>query len=100
MDQTETSIDVDGSVHTQIYEAEIRRRRRHAETGHARNMPPPEDVARKVQHALESPAPKSRYLVTRDAILIAWLVRLLPSWAIDQIFLRQLRRRAERDGRD
>lgn len=44
----------------------------------------PETVARVIQHALESPRPKTRYLVTTDAKLISFLRWLLPDRMFDR----------------
>jgi NAD(P)-dependent dehydrogenase (short-subunit alcohol dehydrogenase family) len=46
---------------------------------------PPDAVAKKVQHALESRRPRSRYYVTVPAYVFALLKRILPSCALDWI---------------
>jgi hypothetical protein len=50
----------------------------------------PEAVAQAVAHALESPRPKTRYLVGRDARLSALLKRWLPDRIFDRLVVAQL----------
>lgn len=49
---------------------------------------PPEAVAKKVIHALESPRPKIRYYVTIVTYIFAFLRRVLPFWLLDKALLR------------
>ncbi len=49
-------------------------------------------VADTVLHALESPEPRTRYVVGRDARIRLWLTRLLPDRAMDGLVLRVLDR--------
>jgi NAD(P)-dependent dehydrogenase (short-subunit alcohol dehydrogenase family) len=51
---------------------------------------PPGKVAKAISHALESPRPKSRYLVGLDAKVQAWLKPLVPTPLFDRIVARQL----------
>ncbi len=51
---------------------------------------PPEKVAKAIAHALESPRPKSRYLVGLDAKVQARVQPLIPSPLFDWIVARQL----------
>lgn len=51
---------------------------------------PPEKVAKAIAHALESPRPKSRYLVGLDAKVQARLQPLIPTQLFDWIVARQL----------
>lgn len=51
---------------------------------------PPEKVAKAISHALESPRPKSRYLVGLDAKVQARLQPLIPTPLLDWIVARQL----------
>jgi NAD(P)-dependent dehydrogenase (short-subunit alcohol dehydrogenase family) len=51
---------------------------------------PPEKVAKAIAHALESPRPKSRYLVGLDAQVQARLQPLIPTPLFDWIVARQL----------
>jgi NAD(P)-dependent dehydrogenase (short-subunit alcohol dehydrogenase family) len=51
---------------------------------------PPEKVAKAIAHALESPRPKSRYLVGLDAKVQARLQPLIPTPLFDRLVARQL----------
>jgi NAD(P)-dependent dehydrogenase (short-subunit alcohol dehydrogenase family) len=51
---------------------------------------PPAAVVEVVIHALESPEPRTRYVVGRDARLRLWLARLLSDRSMDAIVLRTL----------
>ena len=53
-------------------------------------MVPPEAVARKILHALESPRPRRRYPVTPVAYMIEFLRRFVPDGLIDWIMSRRL----------
>lgn len=46
---------------------------------------PPEAVAKVIEHAMESPRPKTRYLVTTDAKAAAFLRWLLPDRLFDRV---------------
>ena len=54
---------------------------------------PPEAVAKKVVHALESGRPKIRYKVTIPAYLGAAAARLLPAGVIDRMMIGQVKKR-------
>ena len=54
---------------------------------------PPEAVARKVAHALESPHPKIRYCVTIPAYLGSWAARFVPAGLIDRTMIRHASKR-------
>jgi short-subunit dehydrogenase len=54
---------------------------------------PPEAVAAKILHALESPHPKIRYRVTIPAYLGDWAARYLPAKWIDLVMSAQVRKR-------
>ena len=51
---------------------------------------PPEAVADVVLHALDSPVPRTRYVVGGDARVRLWLARLLPDRVMDSVVLRAL----------
>lgn len=51
---------------------------------------PPEKVAKAIAHALESPRPRSRYLVGLDAKVQARLKPLIPTALFDRVVARQL----------
>jgi hypothetical protein len=54
---------------------------------------PPEAVAKKIVHALESPHPKIRYRVTIPAYLGSWAARFVPAGLIDRMMIRHVRHR-------
>ena len=54
---------------------------------------PPEAVAKKVAHALESPHPKIRYCVTVPAYLGSWAARFVPAGLIDRTMIRHAGKR-------
>jgi short-subunit dehydrogenase len=51
---------------------------------------PPEAVARKILHALESPRPRRRYPVTAVAYMIEFLRWFVPDGMIDRVMARRL----------
>ena len=51
---------------------------------------PPEDVARVVLRALESPRPRRRYPVTPAAYAVEFAVRFLPAALIDRLLAKRL----------
>ena len=51
---------------------------------------PPDVVARAVAHALTARRPRTRYLVGRDARLLAALAKILPDRALDSLIARQM----------
>lgn len=50
---------------------------------------PPEAVAKKLMHALESPKPRARYYVTYPTYLMGALRRLLPTRALDRVLAKR-----------
>lgn len=82
----DAGVDAAASPHRDAY-ARLR-----AETGAAKdNQPftvPPEAVARKIAHALESPRPKVRYYVTLPAYVLATARCLLPTAWLDSLLAR------------
>jgi NAD(P)-dependent dehydrogenase (short-subunit alcohol dehydrogenase family) len=54
----------------------------------------PADAARVIADAIESRTPRARYLIGRDAKLMARVARILPDRAVDALIARQLRRGA------
>lgn len=79
----------EASRFTSAYEKEMARRKKQRPTPNFFKRPP-EDVAKKIQHALESPRPHSRYRVTPTAHIAAFLKRLLPTQAFDPLLYKQL----------
>jgi short-subunit dehydrogenase len=54
---------------------------------------PPEAVAKKILHALESPRPKIRYVVTIPAYLGVFAARFLPAGLIDRMMIGHVKKR-------
>lgn len=72
-----------------LYGAAIEKFRKVIEDTAERGIPP-EKVAKAISHALESPRPKSRYLVGLDAKVQARLKPLIPTSLFDRLVARQL----------
>ena len=84
----QVTLDPESVQHADYYARELKRR---AEQNH-RPDPftlPPEAVAEKIRHAVESPRPKTRYKVTVAAYAGALMARLAPDWLIDAMMARQ-----------
>ena len=77
-----------GDAYKQYFE-----RRRNGRMGEDRFRLPPEAVARKIAHALESPRPKIRYCVTIPAYLGSWAARLVPAGLIDHAMKMKVKKR-------
>lgn len=75
-----------------LYQQDIERRRRRSSTRGDRKRYPPEAVAAKICHALESPRPKRRYCITPEAYVGALAARLLPAAILDAVFIRKFRK--------
>ncbi|MBN2684495.1 MAG: SDR family NAD(P)-dependent oxidoreductase [Pontiellaceae bacterium] len=54
---------------------------------------PPEAVAQKILHALESPRPKVRYCVTLPSYFGSWAARFVPTSLIDRMMLSHIKKR-------
>jgi NAD(P)-dependent dehydrogenase (short-subunit alcohol dehydrogenase family) len=76
----ERNVDEDSSHYRDAY---VGQRRRLNGGGSRRFKLPPEAVARKLLHALESRKPRRRYYVTLPTYVMAWARRLLPPPALD-----------------
>jgi len=72
-----------------VYEHEIERRRRQVKKPDLFNRPP-EDVARAVRHALESPRPCRRYRIGLASFLVEFLVRFIPQAWTDPLLARRV----------
>ena len=66
----------------------VRQRQRLSGGGTNRFKLPPEAVAKKLLHALESRKPRRRYYVTVPTYVMAWARRLLPPPALDRLLHR------------
>jgi NAD(P)-dependent dehydrogenase (short-subunit alcohol dehydrogenase family) len=78
----ERNVDEDSSHYRDVY---VRQRQRLNGGGARRFKLPPEAVARKLLHALESRKPRRRYYVTVPTYVMAWARRLLPTPALDRL---------------
>ncbi|MBN2489997.1 MAG: SDR family NAD(P)-dependent oxidoreductase [Planctomycetes bacterium] len=89
--QAERSLEVARSRFGEVYRRAIERRKHRAKRPDFFTRPP-EAVARKIRHALESPRPRRRYLVTIPAYVGAVGRRFLPFAVIDSLMRTQLPR--------
>ena len=86
-------LDMEGSPFAESMKREVQRRRaRGGKSGNAFTQPP-EAVARRIRHALESSRPRRRYCVTLPAHLGAWMRRLAPYSLVDAINRKTVRKR-------
>lgn len=72
-----------------VYDREIERRRRQVKKADFFTRPP-EEVALRIQHALESPRPRRRYPVTPSACLVDFAVRFIPQAWTDRLLARRV----------
>jgi len=90
--QAERALPMEEGRFAELYRREIRERK----TGERRLRPftlPPDAVAAKIQHALESARPRRRYCVTLQAYGGAFLRRAAPGVILDRVALHSFRRR-------
>jgi NAD(P)-dependent dehydrogenase (short-subunit alcohol dehydrogenase family) len=73
----------------ELYEKAMRSTAKASEETGARGIPP-ERAAETIERALTTSRPRARYLVGRDAHLMAWSSRLLPDRVYDRIVARTL----------
>ena len=90
--QGEEKLDAEGSKFGAAYK-EYFKKRRDGGMGEDRFRLPPEAVAEKILHALESPRPKIRYCVTIPAYLGSWAARFVPAGAIDRMMIGHVKKR-------
>lgn len=88
-ERAQTSLDLERATHGDYYHREIQRRIKQQKKPDFFTRPP-EDVAVKIVHALESNNPKRRYRVTIPAYLGTWAARFAPDWLLDWASLRKL----------
>jgi short-subunit dehydrogenase len=77
-----------GGAYKQYFE-----KRRNGGMSEDRFRLPPEAVAKKIFHALESPHPKIRYRVTIPAYLGDWAARFVPAALIDRLMVSHVKKR-------
>lgn len=90
--QGEVRLDVNGSRFGAAYKKYFDKRR-NGGMAEDRFRLPPEAVAGKIRHALESPRPKIRYRVTIPAYLGDWAARWMPAGLIDRLMTRHVKKR-------
>ena len=83
------SVDPSRSAYGDVYSKEIERRRRQNKKADFFTRPP-EDVARVVLRALESPRPRRRYPVTPAAYAVEFAVRFLPAALLDRLLAKRV----------
>lgn len=88
----EKELDADRSLFGTAYRKYFEKRR-NGGMAEDRFRLPPEAVAKKIAHALESPKPKIRYCVTIPAYLGSWTARFVPPGLIDRMMIRHIRNR-------
>jgi NAD(P)-dependent dehydrogenase (short-subunit alcohol dehydrogenase family) len=84
----QATLDPDSVQHADYYQHELKRRAEQNRHPDPFTLPP-EAVAHKIRHAVESPRPKTRYKVTVPAYLGAFMARFAPDWVIDAMMARQ-----------
>lgn len=82
--QISEALDTKKSRYCDLYEKEAERRSKQVKTVNLFTRPP-ESVAVKIAHALESPRPRRRYYVTIPAYFGAFASRFLPHALIDRV---------------
>lgn len=90
--QGEDQLDVGASRFGTAYKTYFEKRR-NGGMSEDRFRLPPEAVARKIVHALESPKPKIRYKVTIPAYAGAFAARFLPASLIDRMMIGHVKKR-------
>ena len=83
-EQAERSLDLQGAQFKERYARTIRKRKERSSKPSSFSLPP-EAVAKKIRHALESRRPKARYCVTIPAHIAAFLRRAAPTSLLDRI---------------
>lgn len=90
--QGEAQLDVGGSKFGAAYKQYFEKRR-NGGMSEDRFRLPPEAVAEKILHALESAKPKIRYKVTLPAYAGDWAARFLPAGLIDRLMIGHVKKR-------
>jgi NAD(P)-dependent dehydrogenase (short-subunit alcohol dehydrogenase family) len=89
--EVEKGIDLARSRFGDAFKRELERRRRSVKKAGFMNKPP-EAVAAKIVHALESPRPHRRYCVAPAAYAGAWLRRVAPDCLLDALLVPRVAR--------
>lgn len=90
--QGEEKLDAAGSRFGAAYKQYFEKRRNGGMSGDRFRLPP-ESVAEKILHALESPRPKIRYCVTVPAYLGSWAARFVPASIVDRAMVGHVEKR-------
>ncbi len=90
--QGEEKLDTEGSRFGGAYKQYFAKRR-DGGMSEDRFRLPPEAVAEKILHALESPRPKVRYCVTLPAYLGSFAARFVPAAVIDRLMIEYVKKR-------
>lgn len=90
--QGEERLNTDGSKFGAAYKQYFAKRRQGG-MSEDRFRLPPEAVAEKILHALESPRPKIRYCVTIPAYLGSWAARFVPASWVDRLMIGHVKKR-------
>ncbi len=90
--QGEERLNTDGSKFGAAYKQYFAKRRQGG-MSEDRFRLPPEAVAEKILHALESPRPKIRYCVTIPAYLGSWAARFVPASWVDRLMIGHVKTR-------
>ena len=85
----EENVMTDDVRYAESYKKEAARRKKQFKKVDFINRPP-EDVAKKIFHALESSSPRKRYVITLPAHLGGFMARFVPSALIDRVMARGL----------
>jgi NAD(P)-dependent dehydrogenase (short-subunit alcohol dehydrogenase family) len=91
-EQGEDKLDAGGSKFGAAYKQYFEKRR-DGGMSEDRFRLPPEAVAKKIEHALESTRPKIRYKVTIPAYLGDWAARFVPAGIIDRMMISHVKKR-------
>ena len=90
-DVVSQTLDVENTQFGTAYQKAMKRKKNKAKKP-SLLVRPPEDVAKKIYHALESRHPHVRYCVTPTAYFVAFMRRFAPTWFLDAIMLKRVGR--------
>ena len=88
-DMATQTLDVENTQFSKAYQRAIKHKKNKAKKP-SFLVRPPEDVAKKIYHALESPQPHARYCVTPAAYFAAFMRRFAPTWFLDAILVKRV----------
>ena len=82
------NIDRENSANKEVYKGEIERLNRNRKNSVSKFTLPPEEVYKKLEHALNAPKPKAHYPVTVPTHFMGFAKRVLPQSMIDNILIK------------